>query len=93
MVAFAESAKADLAESVKADLVKSAKADLAEGAEEAFEEIADHVKNLKQHVQNAARNARFRSSQAATGLFIARNAIRIEGQEETDSDSMESRAS
>jgi len=80
MVAFAESAKADL--------VEGAKADLMEDVEAASEEIEDHVKNMKQHALSAARNARFRLSQAETGLFTARNASRKEGLEETDSDSM-----
>lgn len=66
MRAFAESAKADLAEGVKVDLE--------EAAEAALEEIAVHVKSMKQHVLNAANNAKCLSSQAATGQSIARNA-------------------
>jgi hypothetical protein len=66
------------------DLAEDAKADSAEDAEAAFE-IEDHVKSTKQHAQNAARSAKCRLSQAVIDLFIARNAIGIRNQEDSDS--------
>ena len=82
--AFAESAMAGMVENVKADLAADAVAEAAE----ATLEIADHVKNTKQHVQSVVRNVLFRLNQAATGQFIARNAIRTKDLEEIDSDSL-----
>lgn len=87
MEAFAESAKADLVEGMKADLT--------EDTEAAFVETAALEKNMKQRVQSAAKHARFRLSQAETGLFIARNAIETKNrkdQEETGFDSIENNA-
>jgi hypothetical protein len=64
----------------------------AEGAKAGSVETAALGKSMRQHVLSAASNARFRLSQAETGLFTARNAIRIKDlkdQEETGTDSIE----
>lgn len=78
-----EAVKADLTEeTIMVSVAEDAKAALAADSEA---EIADLVKNMKQHAQNAERNALFRLNQAETNQFIAAIVFKKENQKDTDS--------